>query len=138
MGGGGHPESRPPSQGAKCPVKSVAFEGSFTEGRVTVPQLAMHVAEPQETVVKERDNDCLFVVITGKYPHERLNESAIYRPRQRSAKEDLNRVAGGLLAGRNKLLHHKKSDSQIPALGSRLVRPEQNKHIYERTPNGTT
>ena len=50
-------------------------------------------------------------VSTGKCPRERLNERAIQGPRQCRAKEDLNRVSSGSLAGRNKLLHHKKNDS---------------------------
>lgn len=85
----------------------------FNRREVAVPQLAMHVGEPQMTGVKKRDNDSQMQkkVITGKYPHERLNERAIHRPRQRCAKEDLNGVASGSLAGRNKLLHHKKNDS---------------------------
>lgn len=53
----------------------------FNRREVTVPQLAMHVGEPQMTVVKKRDNDSQILkkkVITGKYPHERLNERPIH------------------------------------------------------------
>lgn len=44
---------------------------------------------------------------------------------QRCAKEDLNRVANGLMAGRNTLLHHENDDSYIAALGKRL------RHCYD-------
>lgn len=73
-------------------VKRVAFESALNRREVAIPQLAMHVGEPQMTVVKKRHNDDSEIlkkkkIIMGKIPsRERLNESAIHRPRQCRAK----------------------------------------------------
>ena len=67
-------------------VKRGCIRELFNGREVTVTQLAMHVGEPQMTAVKRGIMIVKYIlkkkVITGKYPHERLNERAIHGPRQ--------------------------------------------------------